>query len=175
MSDSKSDDAEKQKQKLEVLRAKRIDQSTGNQAVTGGDDSASGQGGMRGRLMKAFAKRKQAGGATGSDDSATTGDLTDMSQDNDKNAPRKKGAMKKRILKKMAMKKRAMKKQSVKKRAGGWGASETKIDASSTLKEISEHRSYLEGRISKLTSALDDRAAELKEVIALEAAKAKEK
>lgn len=170
MSDSKSDDAEKRKQKLEVLRAKRTDQDAGNQAAAGGGDSDSGQGDMRGRIMKALAKRRQEGGASGSDDAVKTRGLTDMSQGDDQNAPRKKGAMKKRFLKKMAMKKK-----SVKKRAGGRGASETKIDASSTLKEISDHRGFLEGRISKLTSALDDRAAELKEVLELEAAKSKDK
>ena len=178
MSGSQSDDAEKRKQKLKVLRAKRVDQGTGSPAVTGGDDSDSGQGEKRGRLMKALAKRRQAGGATGSDDSATTSKrgLTGMGQGNDENAPRKKGAMKKKMmLKKMAMKKRAMKKKSVKNRAGGRGAGETKIDASSTLKEISQHRSFLEERISKLTSALNDRTAELKEVVALEAEKSKEK
>lgn len=169
MSDSQSDDAEKRKQKLEVLRAKRVDQGTG-------DDSDSGEGGMRGRLMNAFAKRKQAGGTMGSDDSATTRGFMDMSQGNDENAPRKKGAIKKKMmLKKMAMKKRAMKKKSVKKRARGQGENKNTVDASSTLKEISEHRSFLEDRISKLTSALNDRTAELKEVMALEAEKSKEK
>ena len=169
MSDSKSDDAEKRKQKLEVLRAKRVDQGTG-------DASDSGEGGVRGRLMKAFAKRKQAGGTMGSDDSAATRGFTDMSQANDQNAPRKKGSVKKKMmLKKMAMKKRAMKKKSVKKRARGQGENKNTVDASSTLKEISEHRSFLEDRISKLTSALNDRTAELKEVVALEAEKSKEK
>lgn len=170
MSNSESDDAEKRKQKLEVLRAKRLDQESAKQDVEGDDDSDSSQGGMRDRLKKALVKRRQAGGEAGT---TTTRGLKEMSVDND-NAPRKKGAMKKRALKKMLMKKMAMKKRGVKKRGRGQGE-ERKVDASSSLEEISKHRSFLEERINKLQSSLNDRTAELKQVMELEAAKSKEK
>ena len=177
MSNSESDDAEKRKQKLEVLRAKRLDQESAKQDIKGDDDSDSGQGGMRDRWKKALVKRRQAGGEAGA---ATTRGLKEMSADNE-NAPRKKGAMKKRAMKKMAMKKRAMKKMAMKKRAmamkkrgGGQRGEEKKVDASSTLEEISKHRSFLEERINKLKSTLADRTAELQKVIKLEAAKSKQ-
>jgi hypothetical protein len=62
----------------------------------------------------------------------------------------------------------------VKKRGRGQGE-EKKVDASSTLAEVSKHRSFLEERINKLQSSLNDRMAELKQVRELEAAKSKEK
>jgi len=171
MSNSESDDAEKRKQKLEVLRAKRLDQESAKQDITGDDDSDSSQGGMRDRWKKALVKRRQASGEAGT--ATSTRGLKEMSADND-NAPRKKGGMKKRALKKMLMKKMAMKKRGVKKRGRGQGE-EKKVDASSSLEEISKHRSFLEERINKLQSSLNDRTAELKQVKDLEAAKSKEK
>lgn len=170
MSNSESDDAEKRKQKLEVLRAKRLDQESAKQDITGDDDSASNQGGIRDRWKKALVKRRQASGETGT--ATTTRGLKEMSADD--NAPRKKGGMKKRVLKKMLMKKMAMKKRGVKKRGRGQ-REEKKVDASSTLEEISKHRSFLEERVNKLQTSLNDRTTELEQVKELEAAKSAEK
>ena len=172
MSNNESDDAEERKKKLEVLRAKRLDQDSAQQVITGDEDSGGKQGGMRDRLKKALVKRRQAGGEAGT--ATTTRGLKEMSAGND-SVPRKKGAMKKRAMKKMAMKKMAMKKRAMKKRGGGQRAEGNKVDASSTLEQISKQRGFLEERINKLQSALNDRTAELKEVVALEAEKSKEK
>ena len=174
MSNNESDDAEKRKQKLEGLRARRIDQESEKNSTTE-DGSGSGLSGIRSRLKNALAKSKRESGETGTATKTTRG-LMEMSSEegNVKAAPRKKGAMKKRALKKMLMKKMAMKKRGVKKRGRGQGE-ERKVDASSTLEEISKHRSFLEERINKLQSSLNDRTAELKQVMELEAAKSKEK
>ena len=173
MSNSESDDAESRKQKLEGLRAKRHDQESAKQVSTGHDGSGSSQGCLRDRLKNALIKRKNATEEAGAAETTTRG-LKEMSADND-NAPRKKaGIKKKRALKKMLMKKMAMKKRGVKKRGLGQGE-ERKVDASSTLEEISKHRGFLEERINKLKSSLNDRTAELKQVMELEAAKSKEK
>jgi len=172
MSDSESDDAENRKQKLEVLRAKRLDQESAKQVLKSDDDSGNSQGGLRDRLKSALVKRKKASGDAGAATTTTRG-LMEMSADNE-NVPRKKAGMKKRALKKMIMKKMAMKKRGMKKRGLGQ-REERKVDASSTLEEISKHRSYLEERISKLQSSLTDRMAELEQVKELEAAKSGDK
>jgi hypothetical protein len=173
MSNSESDDAESRKQKLEGLRAKRLDQESAKQVSTGHDGSGSSQGGLRDRLKSALIKRKNTSEEAGTAETTTRG-LKEMSADND-NVPRKKaGIKKKRALKKMLMKKMAMKKRGVKKRGRGQ-SEEKKVDASSTLAEVSKHRGFLEERIKKLQSSLNDRMAELKQVKELEAAKSKEK
>ena len=44
-----------------------------------------------------------------------------------------------------------------------------------TLEEISKHRSFLEERVNKLQTSLNDRTTELEQVKELEAAKSAEK
>jgi hypothetical protein len=169
MSNSESDDAINRKQKLEILRAKRINQETTSHDDTGKGDLDGNKGGLRDRLKRALTNRKQATGEAGEMNETTRG-LQQMNSENNGQVPRKKGAMKKRIMKKLAMKKRA-----IKKRGTGQGNDEQKVNDSSTLEEITKHRGFLERRIDKLKSALDDKAAELAEVVKLEAEKSKAK
>lgn len=161
---SSNDDAagaEKRKEKLEVLRARRIT-NTPNENAGGETDSPLGnksgkKGKLRGRFLKALAKRRQDGENEGSEDMAATSTRGRDDTANRDNIPRKK--------------KRAM---LAKRRGRGKSADAAGVDASSTLEEISDHRRFLEARINKLRTALDKRSAELVEVTALEAAQLSE-
>jgi hypothetical protein len=176
MPNKDTDDAEKRKQKLELLRAKRQDQLAEDPPENGDTESAGKPGGKKSRFMRALAGRKQSSDDKDSGETGTTGNLRgfdEMSEIDSKGAPSKKAAMKKAAIKKMVMKKLAMKKAAMKKGAGGQDGAENKVDASSSLEEITKHRVFLEERIDQLEVAVQDRMAELKEVMELEAVKSK--
>lgn len=164
---SKADNAEKRKEKLEALRARRLNQAPAlsedemgqNNGTAEADSGPGKKGDLRKRLVRALVKRKQQGGEAKSGGSA----VANVAQEEDRmnantveNMPR------------MRKKRQAM--LAKKKRMRGQRRGQSGVDASSTPEEISEHHSFLVARIDKLKTALDKRTAELKEVIALEAA-----
>ncbi|GMQ83279.1 MAG: hypothetical protein BMS9Abin06_0012 [Gammaproteobacteria bacterium] len=164
---SKADNAEKRKEKLAALRARRLSQApalsedeTEQRNGTAEADSEPGKkGGLRKRLVRALVKRRKQGGEANSDGSAVANiaQAEDrMNADTVENMPR------------MRKKRQAM--LAKKKRMRGQRRGQSGVDASNTPEEIAEHHSFLVARIDKLKTALEKRTAELKEVMALEVA-----
>jgi len=169
--DKNADDAEKRKEKLQKLRSKRQEQ----QATDDVGGQSTDKTGLKKRLIEALTTRRSEEGMAGSGKLSQNNEARgalEMNAGNDDTVPRKKFAMKKKGMKKLAMKKRAM--MAMKKRGKRQESGPAAVDASSTLEEISQHRSELENRINRLKDALADRTRELNEVVELEASKLKE-